>query len=59
VKLGYVPLNSAEWKYISKEAKLLVKRMLTYDPDQRITAQEALSSKWIQILSKNDCLSVD
>lgn len=31
-----------EWKKVSKEAKALVKKLLTYDPNARISAKEAL-----------------
>lgn len=47
VKLGQYSLNGREWTNISKEAKDLIKRMLTYKPEKRISAKEALSHKWI------------
>lgn len=39
VKYGTFSMGGAEWKSISKEAHDLIKRMLTYDPSKRITAQ--------------------
>lgn len=34
--------NDDSWQQVSSEAKDLIKRLLTYDPNQRITAEEAL-----------------
>jgi calcium-dependent protein kinase len=36
-----------EFKYVSREAIDLLKRMMTYDPDRRISAEEALKHQWI------------
>mmetsp|Transcript_7584 Transcript_7584/g.11049 ORF Transcript_7584/g.11049 Transcript_7584/m.11049 type:complete len:101 (+) Transcript_7584:777-1079(+) len=35
------------WDPISMPAKQLIARMLTVDPTKRITAEEALKSKWM------------
>ena len=34
-------------KYVSREAIDLLKKMLTYDPERRIAAEEALKHPWI------------
>lgn len=47
VEIGYFSLSGPEWKAISREAKLLLKQMLTYVPKERISAEAALSSSWI------------
>ena len=36
-----------EFKYVSKDAIDLLKKMLTYDPERRISAEEALRHVWI------------
>ena len=36
-----------EWSLISDKAKNLISKMLTYNPEQRITSEEALSDIWI------------
>ena len=36
-----------EFKYVSREAIDLLKKMLTYDPDRRIGAGESLNHPWI------------
>ena len=35
------------WERVSPEAKKLIGRMLTYNPEQRITAHDALNDAWI------------
>ena len=47
VKIGHYDLNLPEFKYVSREAIDLMKRMLTYDPDRRVSAEEALKHAWI------------
>lgn len=36
-----------EFKYVSKDAIDILKKMLTYDPERRISAEEALRHIWI------------
>ena len=47
VRIGSYSLSGPEWKHISKDAIDLIKRMLTYDPAKRISAEEALKHQWI------------
>lgn len=37
-----------EWDEVSDEAKDLVRRLLTYDPNKRISAADALQHPWIK-----------
>lgn len=37
-----------EWDDVSDDAKDLVRKLLTYDPNKRISAAEALQHKWIR-----------
>ncbi len=39
-------MEGKEWRVISKEAKELVKCMLSYDPKKRFGAEECLSHEW-------------
>ena len=48
VKQGTYSLTGSEWKNISAEAKDLIKKMLTYDPTARITAEAAMNHAWIK-----------
>lgn len=43
---GIVEYDKRYWKNISAEAKELISRMLTVDPDERCSLEEALSSDW-------------
>ncbi|ANQ06622.1 CAMK/CDPK protein kinase [Plasmodium coatneyi] len=58
VEKGKYYFDFNDWKNISDEAKELIKLMLTYDFNKRITAKEALNSKWIlkyaDNINKND-----
>lgn len=39
IKTGKFSFALAEWKNISREAKIMIKRMLTYNPEDRISAE--------------------
>lgn len=41
-------MKPKQWDLISESAKDLVNRMLTVDPSERITVQEALNHPWIK-----------
>ena len=56
VRVGYYDLNCKpitsqlvvpEFKYVSREAIDLLKKLMTYDSARRISAEEALKHKWI------------
>lgn len=47
IKIGKFSFSATEWKNISKEAKYMIKKMLTFLPDERVSAEEALTDKWI------------
>ncbi|CAD8176142.1 unnamed protein product [Paramecium octaurelia] len=48
IELGKYEFDPEDWNKISDEAKNLIKRMLTKDYQQRISAQEAYNDPWIQ-----------
>ncbi|KAJ4700600.1 putative Calcium-dependent protein kinase [Melia azedarach] len=45
---GNLDLQSSPWPSISTSAKDLIRRMLTKDPKQRITAAQALEHPWLK-----------
>jgi serine/threonine protein kinase len=45
---GQYSLDGKEWEGVSEEAKDIVRRMLTVDPDKRITIVEALEHPWVR-----------
>jgi calcium-dependent protein kinase len=48
VKIGNYSFSGSEWKNISRDAIDFIKKMLTYDPANRIAAAEALNHIWIK-----------
>jgi calcium-dependent protein kinase len=52
VEKGYFSLNSSEWSHISEEGKNLVSQMMEYEPETRISAENALNHPWLQINNK-------
>jgi calcium-dependent protein kinase len=39
IKTGKYSFNQSEWKNVSREAKVLIKKMLTFRPDERLSAE--------------------
>ena len=54
VLAGAYTLEEPEWDDVSDEAKDLVQKLLKYNPDERITALEAINHPWIQTNSTVD-----
>lgn len=54
VEMGYFSLGGPEWKLVSREAKLLLKSMLNYNPVDRISAEQVLNHVWLQVSTKNE-----
>ncbi len=48
MKFSDLSFIEEDWGKISEDAKTLIKRMLTFNPADRINAREALNDKWIQ-----------
>ena len=46
IKQGDWSFEETDWEHVSKEAKDLITSMLTIDIDNRISAKQALRSKW-------------
>lgn len=53
VKKGVVKFSDACWNQISDKAKDFIKQLLTYDTNQRPTAEQALAHPWIMEMSKS------
>jgi calcium-dependent protein kinase len=56
ISFGYINLNGNEWKSVSNEAKIFLKKLLTYDPKERISASTALKDSWLQSLTKSNAI---
>lgn len=48
VEKGKYDITKGIWKTVSKEAKDLIKKLLTYKPEDRISAEDALQHPWIK-----------
>jgi calcium-dependent protein kinase len=48
VAKGAYNLVGPEWDSVSNEAKRLLKKLLEYDPEKRISAEQALNDPWIK-----------
>ena len=47
VEKGDYNFEGSEWDNVSRAAKDFVKRLMTYDPKKRLSAQEALQDPWL------------
>ena len=48
IRYGEYKFHKRYWSHVSDDAKNLITRMLTVDPEKRITAKSALSSRWMK-----------
>ena len=46
VKIGEYKLTGGVWQVVSQDAKNLIKKMLTYKYQDRVTARAALDDPW-------------
>lgn len=54
VTKGIYKISGPIWQRISVEGINLTKRLLTFNPERRITAQEALNHPWINKFTEED-----
>jgi serine/threonine protein kinase len=58
IALGYVTFQQPEWKTISNEAKIFIKKLLQVNPITRYSARQALDDPWIKIFTGADTIEV-
>lgn len=54
---GKFTLDEEEWENVSNEAKDLVRKLLEYNPDKRISAAAALQHPWIVNVAPTNTVS--
>ena len=58
IQLGYITFNGPEWKGISNEAKIFIKKLLQVNPENRCSAIQALNDPWIKIFTGADTIQI-
>jgi serine/threonine protein kinase len=48
IRYGEYKFHKRYWSHVSDDAKNLISRLLTVDPEKRITAEAALNSAWMK-----------
>jgi serine/threonine protein kinase len=56
---GKVEFSDKYWGNVSRDAKVFIKQLLVVDPDKRLSAKEALQSKWIRHVEKRSIMMND
>lgn len=51
---GKYDISEPEWADVSDEAKDLVAKLLTYNPEKRISALDAMNHTWIKKMASID-----
>ncbi len=51
VRIGKFSFSDPVWGNVSEKGKNLITKLLTYDPEARPSAQEALQDPWIVEMS--------
>jgi calcium-dependent protein kinase len=59
VLAGKFTVEDQEWADVSPDAKDIVKKLLTYDSDKRISALDALHHPWIKRMSTIEKVNKD
>jgi calcium-dependent protein kinase len=57
VEVGVYDLEIEPFKYVSEDAKFLIRKLLEFEPGKRFSAVEAMETKWIKELAPNAKLS--
>jgi calcium-dependent protein kinase len=48
IQVGSFDFQPEDWNHISKEAKIMIRKMLEYDPASRYSAEQALQDPWLK-----------
>lgn len=59
VRAGDFTFHESQWRTVSPEAKCLISRLLTVDPEYRFTAREALECDWVAKMDGKKLSQID
>lgn len=59
IRAGDFTFHESLWRTVSPEAKRLIARLLTVNPDYRCTARQALESDWVKKVDAKDLSNID
>lgn len=59
IRAGDFTFHESQWKLVSPEAKYLISRLLTVDPEYRYTARDALESDWVTKMDAKKLSAID
>jgi calcium/calmodulin-dependent protein kinase I len=59
VRAGDFTFHESQWRTVSPEAKSLISRLLTVDPEYRFTAREALDCDWVAKMDGKKLSQID
>lgn len=59
VRAGDFTFHESQWRTVSPEAKSLISRLLTVDPEYRFTAREALECDWVAKMDGKKLSQID
>ncbi|CAM9621592.1 unnamed protein product, partial [Hapterophycus canaliculatus] len=52
IKMGHFRFHEKYWSEVSDDAKDLISKLLTVNPDERITASEACEHRWLSTAAR-------
>lgn len=58
VAKGVFSFDGEEWQQISQEAKSLIKKMLEYDPNKRLNAEQCYNDPWLKKYARKDVVEI-
>lgn len=56
IKAGRYAFGKENWKYVSEASQDFIRKLLQLDPQQRMSAREALVHEWMQVGAASLCL---
>ena len=58
VAKGVFNFDGEEWLQISQEGKNLIRKMLEYDPNKRLSAEQCYNDTWLKKYARKDVVEI-